>query len=64
MLSFAGVTVKVCVLDAGENIYVFAKSIFSAGKQFLRKVDFGQMAPNSVAVGNGTIQWPCLSRFQ
>ena len=56
MLSFAGITVEECVLDSGKNTQFLAKCTFSAGKQFLRKVDFGQMAPNSAEVRGGTIQ--------
>ena len=40
----------------GKNTHFLAKCTFSAGKQFLRKVDFGQMAPNSAEVRVGTIQ--------
>ena len=43
MLSFAGITVKVNVQDSRKNIYIFAESIFSSGKQFPGKVDLGQM---------------------
>ena len=46
----------------GKNTHFLAKCTFSAGKQFLRKVDFGQMAPNSAEVRGGTIQKLCICK--